>query len=181
MLVKTPWTIWVKLTNTAKRFSKMGMICIIHGIDVRYAMGWLVSMGLLPDTENCGLHMRRKCWERFPRHRLQRKPLVSDPGMHHGTCVTHVLWWMSGLLNRGGGESVPGVYTSGKRPIQGLNNDMLPFYHMSARGLYNLPRHRFGYQLRAWRTWLKTMGITYLVAGNMIWLDKLTYLDAGYV
>ena len=27
----------------------------------------------------------------FPRHRLQRKPLVSDPGMHHGTCVTHVI------------------------------------------------------------------------------------------
>ena len=22
--------------------------------------------------------------ERFPRHRLERKPLVSDPGMHHG-------------------------------------------------------------------------------------------------
>ena len=31
------------------------------------------------------LHMRRECRERFPRHRLQRKPLVSDPGMHHGT------------------------------------------------------------------------------------------------
>ena len=26
----------------------------------------------------------------FPHRRLQRKPLVSDPGMHHGTCVTHV-------------------------------------------------------------------------------------------
>ena len=25
-----------------------------------------------------------------PRRRRQRKPLVSDPGMHHGTCVTHV-------------------------------------------------------------------------------------------
>ena len=24
----------------------------------------------------------------FPRHRLQRKPLVSDTGMYHGTCVT---------------------------------------------------------------------------------------------
>ena len=34
----------------------------------------------------------------FPRHRLQRKPLVSDPGMHHGTCVTHVPWCMSGSL-----------------------------------------------------------------------------------
>ena len=25
-----------------------------------------------------------------PRRQFQRKPLVSDPGMHHGTCVTHV-------------------------------------------------------------------------------------------
>ena len=32
----------------------------------------------------------------FPRHRLQRKPLVCDPGMHHGTCVTHMPWCMSG-------------------------------------------------------------------------------------
>ena len=31
----------------------------------------------------------------FPRGPLQRKPLVIDPGMHHGTCVT--------------GESVPGI------------------------------------------------------------------------
>ena len=43
-----------------------------------------------------------------PRDRLQRKPLVSDPGMHHGTCVTHVPWCMSGSLTRGGGENVPG-------------------------------------------------------------------------
>ena len=34
----------------------------------------------------------------FSRHRLQRKPLVSDPGMHHGMCVTHVPWCMSGSI-----------------------------------------------------------------------------------
>ena len=51
--------------------------------------------------------MRRECRERFPRHRLLRKPLVSDPGMHHGTCVTHVPWCMSGSLTRGVGENVP--------------------------------------------------------------------------
>ena len=27
--------------------------------------------------------MRRECRERFPRHRLQRKLLVKDPGMMH--------------------------------------------------------------------------------------------------
>ena len=45
----------------------------------------------------------------FPHHRLQRKPLVSDPGMHHGTCVTHVPWCRSGLLTLSGGENVPGI------------------------------------------------------------------------
>ena len=41
--------------------------------------------------------------------RLGRKPLVSDPGMHHGTCVTHVPWCMSGSLTRCGGDNVPGI------------------------------------------------------------------------
>ena len=31
-------------------------------------------------------------------HRLQRKPLISDPNMHHGTCVMHEPWCMSGSL-----------------------------------------------------------------------------------
>ena len=53
--------------------------------------------------------MRWECRERFPRHILQGKPLVSDPGMHHGTCVTHVPWCISGSPTRGGGENVPGV------------------------------------------------------------------------
>ena len=50
----------------------------------------LIDMGLLPDTQNCGLGMRREFRECFPRRRLQRKPLASDPGMYNGTCVTHV-------------------------------------------------------------------------------------------
>ena len=51
----------------------------------------------------------RECRERFPRHRLQRNPLVSDTGTHHGTCATQVPWWMSGSLTRGSGENVPGI------------------------------------------------------------------------
>ena len=66
-------------------------------------------MGILPDRFNCGLRMRQECRERFSHHRLQRKPLVNDPGMHHGTCVTHVPWCMLGSLTRGGGENVPGI------------------------------------------------------------------------
>ena len=45
----------------------------------------------------------------FPRRRFQRKPLVSDPDMHHGTWVTHVPWCMSGSLTCGDGENVPGI------------------------------------------------------------------------
>ena len=63
--------------------------------------------GPLTRYENCVLRMRRECRERFPRHRLERKPLFSDPDMHHGTCVPHVPWCMSGSLTRGGGEYVP--------------------------------------------------------------------------
>ena len=50
--------------------------------------------------------MRR---ERFSRRRLQSKPLISDPGVHHGTCLMHVPWCMSGSLTRGGGENLPGI------------------------------------------------------------------------
>ena len=46
----------------------------------------------------------------FSRHRLQRKPLVSDPGMNHDPRVTHVSWCMSESLTRGGRETfVPGI------------------------------------------------------------------------
>ena len=45
----------------------------------------------------------------FTCRRLQRKPVVGDPCMHHGTCVTHVPWYVSGSLTRGGGENVPDI------------------------------------------------------------------------
>ena len=62
---------------------------------------------------------------------LSLLPLVSDSDMHHGTCVTHVPWWMPGLLTSGflwsrwrGKRSRhsrrmrnPQFYASGKRPI----------------------------------------------------------------
>ena len=65
----------------------------------------------------------------FSCRRFLRKPLVSDPGMHHGTCVTHVPWCMSGSLTCGDRENVPGIpgacapaiYVSGKRPMECRN------------------------------------------------------------
>ena len=43
----------------------------------------------------------------FPAADFRRIP--PDPGMHHGTCVMHVPWCMSGSLTLGGGENVPGI------------------------------------------------------------------------
>ena len=67
------------------------------------------GMVLLPFTQNYRFRMRREGMERFPRLRFQKKPRISDPGMHHGTCDTHVPWCMSGSLIRGGGENVSGI------------------------------------------------------------------------
>ena len=53
--------------------------------------------------------MRRECRERFFRHHLQRKPRVSDPGMHHHTCVTARAVMHFGIAYPGGGENVPGI------------------------------------------------------------------------
>ena len=61
----------------------------------------------------------------FPRHRFQKKPLVNDPDMHHGTCVTHVPCCMSGSLTCCDGETFPAFpahahpqfCVSGKRPM----------------------------------------------------------------
>ena len=53
--------------------------------------------------------MRREYRERFPRNQLQKKPIASDLDMHHGMCVTHVPWCMSGSLTHGGVENVPGI------------------------------------------------------------------------
>ena len=80
---------------------------ITHG-KIHVSWQGFYDMGFLPDTQNRGLRMRRECRERFPRHRIQRELLISDPGMHHGTCVTHVPWCMSGSLNCGSGGNFPG-------------------------------------------------------------------------
>ena len=70
---------------------------------------------------------------------------VSDPDMHHSTCVTHVPWCMPGSLTCGflwsrrrGKRSqhsrrmrIPQFYVSGKRPIEKRNRitEMLPTKH----------------------------------------------------
>ena len=101
-------------------------------------------MGLLPYTQNRGLRMRRECRERFPRHWLQRKLLVSDPGMHQGACVTHVLWCMSGLLNRGGGKTFPTFPAHAQPAILRIWQEA----HVHS----NTPRDKTTFSVR-WRVW----------------------------
>ena len=62
------------------------------------------------------------------------RPRVSDPDMHHGTCVTHVPWCMPGLLTSGlvwsrwqgkrsrhsGRMRNPQFYVLDKRPMQSI-------------------------------------------------------------
>ena len=64
---------------------------IIHGPLTRYIKLRVTHVPGMPGT--------------FSQLRLQRKPLVSDSDMQHGTCVTHVPWCMSGSFTHGGGET----------------------------------------------------------------------------
>ena len=82
--------------------------CRIHNKPEQNREPWMCH-GLLPGTWNWWLRMRRECRERFPHQRLESKPLVNDPGMRHGTFVTHVPWCISGSLTRVGGETIPGI------------------------------------------------------------------------
>ena len=119
--ITTSWNIIIRINNLATH-----LVGYFH----HSRPTAVIIMGVLPDTWNRWLRMRRECRERFPRHRLQRKPLVSDPGMHQGTCVTHVPWFMSGSLTNGGGGNAcvtkrkrmhnQQFYESGKRPISRL-------------------------------------------------------------
>ena len=105
-----------------------------------------IAIGLLPDTQNCGLRMRRECRELFPRHRLQRKTLVRDLGMHHGMCVTHVPWCMSVSLTRGAGENVTPAFPAHAQPAilriwqeaHGYVNSSLPSTQYEVRDLGHL-------------------------------------------
>ena len=70
-----------------------------------------------PGVLGLGFHIGSKSWHhpceaayKALVNFMARLPLVSDPSMHHGTCVTHVPWCMSGSLTCGGGENVPCIF-----------------------------------------------------------------------
>ena len=59
----------------------------IHGLFTRYVKLQVAHAPGMPGT--------------FSPPPIQRKLLVSDPGMHQGTCVTHVPWCMWGIADLG--------------------------------------------------------------------------------
>ena len=62
-------------------------------------------MGLLPDTQNCGLRMRRECWEHFLRH---RGLAIRHASRHvRDACRDSKL---AVSFEVGGGENVPGIH-----------------------------------------------------------------------
>ena len=65
--------------------------------------------------------MRLESRERFPRHRLQRKPLGSDPGVHHARAVMHVgianNRWRGKRSRHSRCMCNPQFFASGKRPM----------------------------------------------------------------
>ena len=82
------------LINVIKQLSSMRLLAVWASYQIR-KIASCACAGNAGNVSPCGP--------------LQRKPLVSDPGMHHGTCMMHVPWCMSGSLTRGGGENVPGI------------------------------------------------------------------------
>ena len=77
------------------RLVSPGFIGIHHGPVTRYVKLRFAHAPGMPGT--------------FSPPLTSKETLGSDPGMHHGTCVTHVPWCMSGSPTRGGGESVPDI------------------------------------------------------------------------
>ena len=78
-------------------------------------------MGLLADISNCVLCMRREFWDSF-----SMPTQVSDPNMHHGTCMTGSLisgfrwsWWRGKRSRHSRRMHNPQFYVSGKGPIIG--------------------------------------------------------------
>ena len=121
------WVVWID-TLQSHRGRRYGCtLCVALGLPhsrhATLSMGMSLDIrqpfwGYCPGTVSWASYQIRKiagcacagnAGNVFPRRRFQRKPLVSDPGMHHGTCVPHVPRCMSGSLTCGDGENVPGI------------------------------------------------------------------------
>ena len=121
---------------------------------------WIIcrTMGLLPDTWNCGLRTRRECWERFPRHHGVAIP----PWCMPGSLTSGFLWsrWRGKRSRYSRRMRNPRFCVSGKRPMyvverrsawaltRLINTKITPDLPFNING-----RHRFKYQSITWYRW----------------------------
>ena len=106
----------------------------------------------------------------FPHCRFQRKPLVSDPAMHHGTFVTHMPWCMAGSLTCGDVENVPGSRLMRTRNFAYLARSPWPSYFRLL--LPSNPRYKTAMlhlHLHSWlHTWLQWIEQSHLQSETRI-------------
>ena len=96
--------------------------------------------------------------KRFPGHPLQRKPLVCDPGMHHGTCVTHVGIASPRVCGKRSRHPRrmrnPQFYVSGKRPMLTVMNRAASYArNMIMRNQHNWKRCKLIYSSNLQTCW----------------------------
>ena len=103
--------IWAVIsTNFERALIKHKQVSLPHGSNK--SLSWNVTLRTWASYQirkTVGCACTGNAGNIFPRHRLQKKLLVSDPGMHHGTCVTHVPCCMPGSPTSDGGENDPGI------------------------------------------------------------------------
>ena len=75
-------------------------------------------------------------------------PRVSDPNMHHGTCVTHVPWWMLGSLT---GDFLWSRWWR-KRSRHSRRMSSWQFYVYGKRPMEH---YLLGYQKSNWYQWVR--------------------------
>ena len=63
-----PFTWWQSVLSPLKKMCRRYLVIIDSKLSPKLQFEATLAMGLLPDTQNCGLRMRRECQERFPRH-----------------------------------------------------------------------------------------------------------------
>ena len=74
---------------------------------------WCQTTGKMPQWASCQIRKIAGAHAPGMPGTFSPSPHVSDPDMHHGTCVTHVPWCMPGsltsgfILNRRRGETFP--------------------------------------------------------------------------
>ena len=122
-----------------KHRAKLNILNIISGKCVLRDLIEDTPMSLLPAMQNYVLHMRRECQERFPCHRLRRKPLTRGGGEYvpgiPGACATRNF----AFLARGPYQFSQWLTSNRRQTITGTINEQYPRSQMLILGPNELP------------------------------------------